>query len=407
MELFVPLKKLSSKVDLHAYLLDLSLFQLPIPCSQTHPNLPESISRRLHYEWRLIHQLATTSLALSHTLRSEITLSVSTYSPLGWSHSRGFAELCRSYCIGSSSRHFLSLPLIVTGSVDLEECVPRRLCSWCSIIQIPTVTCRVRLRHRTKRSKVNQSANKNKTTKRKIKNEIVYHCLTCDRISSREDVCKKPLSAAAASSTTLATPVAIRAAAATAGGSSSVDPKLKRDKQKFNFLEMLSQNRGIGTGTPPPAQAVAKSLSLSSGAGLDFIPLCSPPTLLSVSRSSSEAGGGGDATAGHRTPMKRVSLLELEENRKSNKKRKSLGSQEAKREAVAGEVAGNGIGGGREGLGSLRSLFSQPSQGAAANPPPVLKGKATLSPLVRSRARVIARADQRERAGREGHTCDN
>jgi hypothetical protein len=219
-------------------------------------------------------------------------------------------------------------------SADFEECVPRRLCSWCSIIQIPTVTCRVRLRHRTKRSKVNQQSGK-----RKIKNEIVYHCLTCDRISSREEVCKKPLPVTP-SSTPVTTPVATRA------GSSSVDSK--RDKKKFNFLEMLSQSRG----TPPPAHAIAKGLSLGSG-GLDFIPLVS-------------SEGGGEAN--DRTPKKRVSLLELEENRKSNKKkRKSLGPQETESSSSASGTAAGGASAvrvaGGEGLGSLKSLFTM--QGAS------------------------------------------
>jgi hypothetical protein len=56
----------SDAFSLSSILFLLSLF------AQTYPNLPDHITKRLQYEWRLIHQLAATSLPLSHTMRSII-----------------------------------------------------------------------------------------------------------------------------------------------------------------------------------------------------------------------------------------------------------------------------------------------------------------------------------------------
>jgi hypothetical protein len=205
---------------------------------------------------------------------------------------------------------------------DLEECAPKRLCTWCSVIQIPSVTSRVRLRHRTKRSKVNQA------TRRRVKNEIVHHCLVCDRISSREEVCRKPIPLPPAVTPPPPAPL-----------SSS-----KKEKKKFNFIDLLTSS---GKG---PSASLA----------LDFIPL-------------SSGTGVGEHTPGEK---RRVSLLELEESRRSaKKKRKSgVGGPEDgvdQTRSSSSFTPSPSPGPSSGGLGALRSIFT---------PQPLGAGGALLSP---------------------------
>jgi hypothetical protein len=251
--------------------------------------------------------------------------------------SRSFVELCRSYCIGSSPTDRESRLTFLQS--DVEECAPKRLCSWCSVIQIPSVTSRVRLRHRTKRSKVNQSA------RRRVKNEIVYHCLSCDRISSREEVCRKPIPP---------TPTAPLPPPPLPSSS-------KKEKKKFNFIDLLTSS---GKG---PSASMA----------LDFIPLSSMA-------SPSVGMGAGDRTPGEK---RRVSLLELEESRRSNKKKRKSGSglEEGADQTRASFTPSPSPGPSSSGLGALRSIFTlpQPLGGGAPQhspaPPSLANQKRTNS----------------------------
>lgn len=99
------------------------------------------IQQRLHYQWKVIHRFAKTSLPLSHKT------------------SRDFVHICNTY------------------GVDVPSHVSRRLCPWCSVIQLPTITCSTKLQKRTRKSQSNVQQ------QRKIKNEVVNR-LCCDDAKS-------------------------------------------------------------------------------------------------------------------------------------------------------------------------------------------------------------------------------
>ena len=96
------------------------------------------IQQRLHYQWKLVHKFAKTVLPLSHKT------------------SRDFVHICNTY------------------GVDLPSYVTRRLCPWCSVIQLPAITCSTKLQKRTRRSQANIH------TKKKLKNEVVCQLIFGD-----------------------------------------------------------------------------------------------------------------------------------------------------------------------------------------------------------------------------------
>jgi RNase P subunit RPR2 len=70
----------------------------------------------------------------------------------------------------SSSSHRLAQSFIATASqynVDIPKHVQERFCSYCSVLLVPAVTCQVRLRERSRLSRVNRAK------KDRLKNEVV------------------------------------------------------------------------------------------------------------------------------------------------------------------------------------------------------------------------------------------
>ena len=137
MEVYEPLPQpINSKVlcspllFLQIILLDPPLLSPPI--DQFGQEIAAHIQQRLHYQWKLVHRFAKTALPLSHKT------------------SRDFVQICNTY------------------GVDLPSYVIRRLYPWCSVIQLPAITCSTKLQKRTRRSQSNSQQQH-----KKIKNEIV------------------------------------------------------------------------------------------------------------------------------------------------------------------------------------------------------------------------------------------
>lgn len=71
--------------------------------------------------------------------------------------------------------------------VDLPEEVRGRLCCRCGALQLPTLTCSVRVKRRRARSRINRNGipRLGKGAGEKFRNEVVRRCLLCGRVSQR------------------------------------------------------------------------------------------------------------------------------------------------------------------------------------------------------------------------------
>lgn len=80
------------------------------------------------------------------------------------------ACLEREPVVVSSSSHRLCQSFVETASqhnVDIPKTVSDRLCGYCSVLLVPAVTCQVRVRERTRLSRVNRAK------KDRLKNQVV------------------------------------------------------------------------------------------------------------------------------------------------------------------------------------------------------------------------------------------
>lgn len=172
--------------------------------------------------------------------------------------------------------------------LDLPQEVHQKLCKICSTILIPSITCKVRLRPRKKRSQVNNDKEKQNT--RNVKNELVYICNICHQTSVSISAHHRPQQHTIQQDDS--------------------PPLLKKRstpltnaivKQKFNFLHIMED-------------ANARRDSAPGRLNTDFIPLNKTISNNDVSKmtiqTSANKGSG-------------VNLIELEKMRKSQK-RKSI-----------------------------------------------------------------------------------
>lgn len=110
-------------------------------------DVPKSIQERLKYQWKAAHEVISTNVSISMGL------------------SRNFSELVLQY------------------GVDLPKSIRERLCTSCNVLLIPTLTCHVRLRKRSARSKINKKCGSSGANQPRYKNELVIHCNICKEIS--------------------------------------------------------------------------------------------------------------------------------------------------------------------------------------------------------------------------------
>lgn len=124
----------------------MEVLALPYPLrTKTNQEVPGAVQDRLAYLWR------ASSCALNARIEGESSEPLESLSASSHRLSKSFIEAARA--------HKVDLPLQIT----------ERLCGHCSVILIPSVTCQVRLRARSRRSKVNKS---HKDT---LKNQMVLH----------------------------------------------------------------------------------------------------------------------------------------------------------------------------------------------------------------------------------------
>jgi len=122
----------------------MEVLALPYPLrTKTNQEIPSAIQERLAYLWR------ASSCALNARIEGETSEPLETISASSHRLSKSFIEAARAH------------------KVDLPIQIAERLCGHCSVILIPSVTCQVRLRSRSRRSKVNKSG------KDKLKNQLV------------------------------------------------------------------------------------------------------------------------------------------------------------------------------------------------------------------------------------------
>jgi RNase P subunit RPR2 len=93
---------------------------LPTPLkSNISQEVPASVSQRLNYLWKSSFALALSSITTSHLI------------------SRSFVNLVNKYAI------------------ELPSNIRYRICSYCSVLQLPSITCSVKVRRRGRQSRRN------------------------------------------------------------------------------------------------------------------------------------------------------------------------------------------------------------------------------------------------------------
>lgn len=111
---------------------------LPITLrSNISQELPSSVYQRLAYLWKISHSLALTSITSSHLL------------------SRSFISLVNKYAI------------------ELPSNIRYRICSYCCVLQLPSITCSVKVRRRGRESRRNIKLKDERNINRYIL--IYYH----------------------------------------------------------------------------------------------------------------------------------------------------------------------------------------------------------------------------------------
>ena len=238
---------------------------------------------------------------------------------------RGSVLLAREGGAALALSHSLCLQFVQLAgkhSVALPAQVKERICSVCSAVQLPSLTCTVRVRPRSLRSRVNRkqdaalpmNSNNNfaaDAQKRRLKNEVVRHCLMCGHSSRSLGAPRKPSKAKAPQVPAPApAPAPVPAAVAATKSHGAAAAK----KPAFSFLSAAAASSSpggllgdfvhLGGGPPrapyPHAQAGRQ-----------------PHHLLHQQQQQSAAASASSALA---AGQKRVSLVDLEREKKKAKK---------------------------------------------------------------------------------------
>jgi len=271
--------------------------------------LPSGVVQQMRYLWRTGFRLAREEGATTRELAHSITLQ--------------FIRL--------ASKHKVMLP----------PQVKERICGGCSMVQLPSVTCSVRVRPRSLHSRANRkqsavmvssTSNSGIQPPRKLKNEVVSRCLICSHTSRKSGAPRKPARAktgktanAAASTVTAAaaganvsgspaknahsgSKISNHGASALRVAPSSTSTGANSKKAGYNFLGAALGSTAVApTATSFGGNTISSSSSSGSGSG---------------------SGSGSNGILGDFVPLgpegltgqKRVSLIDLEQQRKKQKK---------------------------------------------------------------------------------------
>lgn len=119
--------------------------------SSTHRDVPATVQDRLHYLWTLISSTSMAAKLASSTESSEDASTADTVSSNpNESTVRGHLGVLHRL-----SRDFMGL--VKEHAIELPPAIQERHCRSCCVVLVPALTSSVRLRKRTRRSRVNRS----------------------------------------------------------------------------------------------------------------------------------------------------------------------------------------------------------------------------------------------------------
>ncbi len=255
------------------------------------------VSMQLNFLWKGMHETALRSLDLSHQM------------------SRSFVQLVKEHGINN-------LP---------EFVMTERICQWCCVIQLPSVTCQSRLRKRSLKGGINryrkgagESAEGESHPSAKLKNVLVSSCLLCKhkakpitekkKMHGREESAKNDVSGVRRDSNTSTNNMSngMKKITSTNSLDSKSKSKDKKSKNSFSF-----KNGGAIT---------ASAISASCAAGINaFIGVNNPTTTL---KSSSPQGDFFSFAANRKKGVSDCSannankVMSLDDMQRANKKKK-------------------------------------------------------------------------------------
>ena len=305
--------------------------------------IPPAVILQLTFLWKAIHEVCLTSLSLSHN------------------YSRKFLAIVDEHGIELPNTHVCST----------------RLCEWCGVIQLPTLTCSSRLRAIKLKSRINRSREGSSSSgnmgtgvergshegqSKKLKNVLVTACLMCKH--SRVSVTK---AAGGGIGVSTMNSTGIGQGSFSSADTAAIDkhaleqqgiPRINRfkkaavvsppsqlegGKKRKSFSFLTSQGQGVTTNSSGFA-AFSKNLSVSSH----------------TATSSATATASGTGT-------KKLSLLELEKQNKKAKRKANIssavggvsltGPSTSSRTGAFNFGGSKSAGSGSGGLGGLLGLF--------------------------------------------------
>ena len=312
----------------------------PLPAnlkSNYKESLGSAVREQLEYLWKAAHAVSS-SKDLAHSL------------------ARRFVEV--------GDKHGLHYP---------EE-VRRRLCNYCSNILLPSITASIRIRPRGRQSKRKVLLNNNvsdrnnvdkdgKRSPRKLKNQVVTHCNTCQHVSSITGGCYR-VNRAHVSKHTDGTDPAVTASnnpqqhrTDSCGSSSSSQ---RKPEPKFSFLKKLDRQASSA-----PSKMTDDFIPLSATAWSGGTISRNSSNNSNKSNNSSEKDNSQNKMTAQVGGKRSLSLADLEQAKKKQKKlmRKSLSPVPEPSRLGKSPSAATGGGAGAlaksSSLNSLQGLFAK------------------------------------------------
>ena len=251
-------------------------------------DLSPAVSLELQYLWKGMHQAALTSMELSHHM------------------SRSFVDLVKEHGIDN-------LP---------EFVMSERICQWCCAIQIPSVTCRSRIRKRSLKGGLNryrkgcgENIEGELHPSAKLKNVIVSHCLRCGKKAKKigENKVKTYASEESAKNDI----VGVRRDCS--GSKSSAEIKGAQTKNSGGTKRLSDGSRSKSK------ENSKKSFSFRDNGSAGFSKFSPSPSSRSLAGGITASSPSGDffsfaANRSSNTPSG-INLIDLERNKKKKKKR--------------------------------------------------------------------------------------
>jgi RNase P subunit RPR2 len=207
---------------------------------------------------------------------------------------------------------------VLNHGIHLPQSYLQRLCEKCCILQLPSLTCRSRLKPRTKKSKCNRSAdqvNHHESSKCHMKNQLIRTCLVCSHITRTQIGCKRGKTQPASSTSTPHQPseakVSLVAASPAAEPLLVMKPTVTPSSKGFSFHDIMKNS----SATSQPSEAASE-------------------TVTTTASTSAERGSG----------KRYLTLIEREQSMKKMKKKQKRMSEEGNQSTSS--------------LASIRNIFS-------------------------------------------------